>query len=247
MAVLPPLPAEYEVWSFKGGIAATRRDVTDAVRSALDAGTLYAWAAAQPGRDVFQGRGEVYGVTLGSRRAVVRHARRGGLLGPLLGDRYRGRPRFAREMKISRDLMTDGIDTPDVLAGVMYQGGSVHRADVATARVDGRDLSEIFFGDDPPAGAARTQILQAVGELVGRLYRVGFVHPDLQLKNILMEGSKPWLLDVDTVRRMSGPGTRLQNLRRFYRSWDKWNEKHGVKLTKQDREHFSEGFARASR
>lgn len=226
--------------------------MTEAVRAALAAGTLYAWAAAQPGRDVFQGRGEVFGVTLGSRRAVVRHARRGGLLGPLLGDRYRGRPRFAREMKICRDLQADGISTPDVLAGVMYQTGAVHRADTATARVDGRDLAEIFFGNDPPSGAERTAILQEVGELVGKLYRVGFVHPDLQLKNILIETAggprlKAWLLDVDTVRRMSGPGTRLQNLRRFYRSWDKWNEKQGMKLTRKDREHFSEGFARASR
>lgn len=247
MGVLPPLPPEYEVWNFAGGVAAARREVAAAVRETLATHTLYAWAAAQPGRDVFQGRGETYGVTMAGRRAVVRHARHGGLLAPLLGDRYRGRPRWAREMKISRDLQTDGIATPDVLAGVMYQSGSLHRADVATARVDGRDLAEIFFGANPPTGATRTAILQQVGELVGKLYRVGFVHPDLQLKNVLMEGTKAWLLDVDTVRRMSGPGTRLQNLRRFYRSWDKWNAKHGPKLTKADREHFSEGFARASR
>lgn len=229
-------------------MAAARRDIAAAVKDALAGGTLYAWAEAQPDRDVFQGRGATYGVTLAGRRAVVRHARRGGLLAPLLGDRYRGRPRWAHEIKISRDMIADGIATPDVLAGVMYQTGSTHRADVATERVEGRDLVDLFFGPDPPAGAGRHAKMQAVGVLIGDLYKVGFVHPDLQLKNVLIDAlGKAWLIDVDTVLRMSGPETRLLNLRRFYRSWDKLNAKLGARLSKQDREHFMEGFARASR
>jgi len=229
-------------------VAAARRDAAAAVKSALAGGTLYDWAAAQPGHDVFQGRGATYGVSLADRRAVVRHARRGGLLAPLLGDRYRGRPRWAHEIKIARDLISDGVATPDVLAGVMYQSGRAHRADVATERIDGRDLVDIFFGNAPPTGAPRSGCFQAVGVLIGNLYKVGFVHPDLQLRNVLIDArGKAWLIDVDTVQRMSGPNTRLLNLRRFYRSWDKLNGKLGPRLTRQDREHFMEGFARASR
>jgi len=248
LGVLPPLPPDYEVWTFEGGVAAARRDVAAAVREVLARGTLYQWAGSQASRDTFQGRGEAYGAELGGVRAVVRHARRGGLLAPFLGDRYRGRPRWAHEIKIARDLITDGIATPDVLAGVMYRSGSIHRADVATQRVDGRNLVEIFFGENPPAGPDRSAILQAVGVLVGDLYKVGFVHPDLQLRNVLVDNHRrAWLIDVDTVIRMSGPETRLLNLRRFYRSWDKLNAKLGARLSKQDREHFMEGFARASR
>ena len=251
--MLPPLPSDYEVWHFNGGVAAARRDVAAAVRESLANATLYAWAAAQPVRDVFQGRGETYGVVLGGLRAVVRHARRGGLFAPLLRDRYWGRPRYAREIQVSRDMQTDGVATPDVLAGICYQHDtSWHRADVATARVDGTDLASLFFGDKPPIGAPRAAIWQAVGELIGRLYRAGFVHHDLQLRNVLVEAPggpalKAWLIDVDTVQRMSGPAARSTNLRRFYRSWDKWNQQQGPKLTRSDRESFSEGFARATR
>jgi len=223
--------------------------VAVAVRAALEGrGTLFAWAAAQPSREVFQGRGETYGVTLGSVRAVVRHARRGGLLGPLLGDRFAGRPRFLREIGVAEALRSAGIPTPPLLAGVAYLGTLWHRADVATERVDGRDLAAILFGDDAPQGAARAELLRAVGGLVRRLHEAGFVHPDLQLRNVLVAtgpgGATPWLLDVDTCRRVApgDPGPREANLARFERSWDKWNRLRGPRLTSADRATFEAGY-----
>lgn len=225
-----------------------RRDVAAPLRAVLEAGeSLHHWAAQQADKDVFTGRGATYGVVLGGRRTVVRHAMRGGAIAPLLGDRYLGPPRFVKEIIMATRLAEDGVPTPAVLAGVRYDALIGHRADVMTERVDGSDLVSIFFGDAPPHGAARTTVLHAVGELIGRLYRCGFVHPDLQLRNILVGESRAWLLDVDTVYRMSGPAARLKNLRRLYRSWDKWNAMRGERLTRADRESFAESFARSSR
>lgn len=222
-----------------------RHDVADAVRAALAAhGTLYAWAAAQPGRTAFSGRGAAYGVTLGGTRAVIRHARRGGVLGPLLGDRYVGTPRLFREFAWSRRLTLAGVPTPVLLAGVWYRSGLVHRADVATERVDGPDLAALFFGETPPEGPARAAILDAVGRAVRRLHDAGGVHPDLQLRNVLVAGTAPraWLLDVESCRDATGPDDRVRNLRRFYRSWDKWNRRRGPLLTAADRAAFEAGY-----
>ena len=248
MPRLPALPPGYDAWSHGAGGAVARREVADAVRAALAAGgSLYAWAAAQPGREAFTGRGEAYGVTLGGERAVVRHARRGGLLGPLLGDRYLGTPRLFRELAWSRRLAEAGIATPVFLAGAWRRSGLVHRADVATARVEGNDLGGLFFGADPPAPARRAEVLRAVGRLVRRLHAAGFVHPDLQLRNVLVGGEPPraWLLDVESCRAAAGAAPRARNLRRFYRSWEKWNRVRGPRLTPDDRAAFEAGYREA--
>jgi len=220
------------------------------VREALAAaGSLYRWAAAQPGRREFTGRGAAFGVTLGSRPAVVRHARHGGLLAPLLGDLFIGEPRFYREAALSLTLARQRVRTPAVLAGVWYRAGPCYRADVATAAVEGSDLVELFYGENPPAGAARAAVLGALGDLVRRLHDAGFVHPDLQLRNLLISGAagaKPeaWLLDVDTCRaiRADGDADRARNLDRLYRSWDKWNRRRGERLTDRDRALFSASY-----
>jgi len=241
----PALPPGYDAWSLGAGGAVVRHDVADAVRAALATHpSLYSWAAAQHGRTAFTGRGEAYGVTLGAVRAVVRHARRGGFLGPLLGDRYLGTPRFFRELDWSRRLADAGIPTPDFLAGVWRRAGAVHRADVATARIAGSDLAALVFGETSPAGEARVAVLRAVGRLVRRLHAAGFVHPDLQLRNVLVAGAPPeaWLLDVDSCRVGRGAGDRRRNLSRFYRSWEKWNRLRGPRLTAADRATFEAGY-----
>lgn len=232
-----------------------RHDVAGAVRAAIETrGSLYAWAAAQHPKDVFQGRGETFGVTLGPCRAVVRHARRGGAMAPLLGDRYFGTPRFLREIAASERLGRAGVATPAVLAGIVHRAGLGHRADVATQRVDGRDLAAIFFGDQPPAGEPRALVLRAAGSCVRHLHDAGFVHPDLQLRNVLIApepGAAPsvyrpaaWLLDVDTVEAIAptDAAARHGNLARFDRSWAKWNAQHGVRLTPDDRVEFRQGY-----
>jgi tRNA A-37 threonylcarbamoyl transferase component Bud32 len=246
----PALPPDFETWTFEGGSAAARRDVAVALRQALSAsGTLYGWAAAQPGRRVFVGRAAAYGVSLGGVRAVVRHARHGGLLAPLLGDLYVGAPRFYREAALARRLTEGGVRTPAVLAGVRYRAGLAHRADVVTAQVAGVDLVELFYGEEPPAGPARAAALDAVARLVRRLHDLGYVHPDLQLRNLLVvtgagrEGGA-WLLDVDTCRPMRGSedAERARNLDRFYRSWAKWNGLRGPRLSDADRAAFSAAY-----
>ena len=255
MGDLPVVFPDYESWSFPGGAVLAHRSVVAPVREALSQRrTLYEWAAHQASRDVFTGRGEAYGVQLGGTRAVVRHARRGGALARLLGDRYLGAPRFVREIDTAQRLARAGVPTPAVLAGVRYPAGLVHRADVATERVDGTDLVTLFFSPTPPRGGIRTAIFHAVGALVRRLHNAGFVHPDLHLRNVLIELSSSaalppyrpaaWLLDVDTCR-VTGPeddAPRRANLARFERSWRKWNATRGPHLAEDDFAAVMDGY-----
>ncbi len=244
MKYAPALPADFVTWQtgIDRGFAAARHDVAVAVRAALGAApTLYDWALAQPGRDVFHGRGEAFGVTLGPVRAVVRHARRGGFMRFVSRDRFYGRHvRFLREIRIARKLHAAGIPTPAVLAGVAYRAGLAYTADIATERLDGIDLAATMFGAAPPAGEARATIFAAVGKVVRKLHLAGFVHPDLQLRNVLVLKDGVALLDVDTCRERSARDTVAQrrNLRRFLRSWDKWNAREGARLTGDDRHAF---------
>jgi 3-deoxy-D-manno-octulosonic acid kinase len=241
-----PLPPEYETWTFPGGGAVARRDVAPAVRAALAAsGSLYAWAAVQPGREAFAGRGAAYGVMLGDVGAVVRHARRGGyVIAPILGDRFVGRPRFFRELAWSRYLAGAGVATPAFLAGAWERSGLVHRADVATERVPGRDLAAFFFEGTGPSGEERAAALQAVGRLIRRLHDARVVHPDLQIRNVLVGGTPlgAWLLDIDSCRG-GATAARRRNLRRFFRSWEKWNRTAGPRLTAADRRAFEAAYA----
>jgi 3-deoxy-D-manno-octulosonic acid kinase len=162
----------------------------------------------------------------------------------LLGDRYAGAPRHTHELAWSRRLALAGIRTPPFLAGITYAAGLAHRADVATERVPGLDLAGLFFGDAPPGADARDPAWRAVGRLVRSLHDAGWVHPDLQLRNVLVGGAPPlaWLLDVESCREATGETARRRNLERFYRSWAKWNRLRGPRLGARDRASFEAGY-----
>lgn len=249
MGAFPALPPGYDSWSFNGGFVAARDDVATAVRDSIASeGSLYSWARARPERTVFHGRGEAYGVRLGSVDAVVRHARRGGVPAFFSEDLFMGTPRFFRELELSLRLSSAGVPTPAVLAGVAYHFVLGYRADVATARVAGADLASLCFGDRPPEGARRSALFRAVGRLVRLVHEAGFVHPDLQLRNLVVNDAAPpeaWLLDVDTCRSIqpSDAAARRRNLDRFYRSWEKWNAARGPRLTAGDRSSFEGAYA----
>ena len=260
MRVFPTLPPDYETWTFARGTALARGDLAAAVRTLLKHATLYEWAAGQAERTTFRGRGETYGVTLGGLPVVVRHARRGGALAGLLKDRYLGEPRFLHEIEMGALLTSAGLHTPPVVAAACYDAGLGHRADVATARIDGQDLASIFFGEAAPADPERGNILHAVGATVRRLHDAGFIHPDLQLRNILVgplnavpDRPRPsptiFLLDVDTCRtiRPDDHTSRKWNVNRFHRSWDKHNRQLGTKLTEDDRGAFTAGYMDGAR
>ncbi len=197
-----------------------------AVRAALRRGTLYEWAAAHPERRELAGRAPAYAVPLPGSGAevVVRHARHGGLLARVTGDRFL-RPRAAHELRVALRLARLGVPTPDVVAYVVYPAGRLlRRADVATRLVAGaRDLAAALADPDPGVHA---RALAATRDLLRLLAASGARHPDLNIKNVLVaerDGAmRAWVIDVDRVRfGRPGADTATPNLRRLRRSLEK--------------------------
>lgn len=182
-----------------------RADAADAVGRALaDAGTLYDYAAAHPGRRTMQGRAPVYAAPLpGGLGVVVRHSRHGGLLAPLTGDRFLAPSRAPAELATALRLARAGVPTPSVVAYARYPAGALlWRADVATEEIVGASDLGAVLADEERARAS-DDWLPAVVRLLERLRRVGARHPDLNVKNVLLapgeHGATAYVLDVDRV------------------------------------------------
>lgn len=178
--------------------------VSGAVEEALArSGSLAGWAAASAERAIQGGRGPAWKVDLGGVPAVVRHYRRGGWMGPVLGDRYFDRPpRPFAELRVSEALRSAGVETPRVLAALAAPAGPGYRADLATEWLSpGLDLEEFLRPGLYPA-AERRPAIEAAGRLVGRAHAAGLRHPDLRPRNVFLRPREPgrWdaaLLDLD--------------------------------------------------
>jgi 3-deoxy-D-manno-octulosonic acid kinase len=210
-------------------LAVAHERSADAVKALLQQGTLFEWAASHPDRREYQGRGPVFSAPLpgGGPRVVVRHARRGGLLAPLLRDVYLPPTPAPAELLIAAILARAGVPTPPMVAFATYRAlGVLRRADVVTVEVDGPDLATALERQSDPA--ARPALQRAVAGVLGALLNAGAWHQDLNAKNILIMAAGDGaaggvVLDVDRVRFVppGDPHVRAAHLARLRRSMEK--------------------------
>lgn len=209
------------------------QDVVIAVRSdwhgALEeAGVLTADAARVErvaGVQRLGGRGSVFCVPIGDRgRVVVRCARRGGIAGRFLGDRYWGARRAFAELEISEAMRAEALPVPETL-GVVAQRcfGPFWRFAIITREItDVIDLAS--FLRVAPARGARLAALDATAQSIRRMHELRFLHADLQARNILVrvaaERVDVHLVDLDRARqaRAVSERERERNLFRLHRS-----------------------------
>ena len=204
-------------------------------------GTLYDWAADQPQPRALRGRAPVYVAALPGAAGwvVVRHAWHGGLLAPVTRDRFRGTGRPEREYVTSARLRAVGIPTTEVLGFACYWTGvGFCRVDVVSRFVpDAFDLGMIAAGLVPDID--RDDALAATQTLLVRLATAGVVHPDLNVKNVLLvretnRSLTAMIIDVDVVRWDSAQSPRAimhANVTRLARSMRKWRSRFGCDIT----------------
>lgn len=231
------IPPGYVAAGVGGTRLVAREEVADSLLRILRERTLHEDAGARPERRTFTGRAPAYAVTLDDparTRVVVRHSTHGGMLAGLTGDRFLVPTRAPLELAISLRLADLGVPTPELLAYAVYPAGPLlRRADVVTREVEGaRDLATAL-GTTADA-AARQPLWEATRRLVHALQRAGAVHPDLNLKNVLVTGDgarcHALVLDVDVVR-FASPGDPLvtrRNVARLVRSARKWRAQRGL-------------------
>lgn len=202
-------------------------DDQQAVREALQHGTLYEYAGRHPERRKMKGRGDVFAAPLPGHddAVVVRHAFRGGAPARLTRDLFLPPTRGLRELLVSQRLRAAGVNTPEVVAYVTYPAGAIlRRFDIATREIpNGADLFAWLAATEDVG--ARDVVLNAAAGAVASLVSAGAHHPDLNIRNVLVApgpdgGLIGWILDVDRVRfHVPGsPTVRDANITRLRRS-----------------------------
>lgn len=221
-------------------VESIREDLVAIVRKY---GSVYDWAAEQPQPMALRGRAPVYVAELPHSKVVVvvRHAWHGGLLAPLTGDRFRYPSRAPVEMAYSATLRTRNIPTTEVLGFVRYGAGpGLVRVDVVTRFIpEATDLGMILGGLSPDIECE--DALSAVSELLVTMARNGIVHPDLNVKNLLLERTdgphmKALIIDVDVIEwnQSSTPVEVMRrNVNRLERSMRKWRRHFECDLAEQ--------------
>lgn len=216
-----------------GTTVVARSELAEAVRDAMQAGSLYEWAASHPERRALTGRLPVYAAPLpGGTRIVVRRNAHGGWLASWRRDRF-VRSRAPYELDASLALAELGVPTTIVACYALYRLNVIESAaDVATLELPpGRDLASALL--DTPAAEAGTAIWPSVRSLLLAMARQGVWHQDLNVKNIYVASSgAAVLLDVDRVRFTDpGRGVAQLNTARLLRSLNKLAVARGARLS----------------
>jgi 3-deoxy-D-manno-octulosonic acid kinase len=181
----------------------------------------------------------------------VRHAWHGGLLAPITGDLFRRPTRAPLEVERSIELRALGIPTTDIVGYALYDAMfGLARVDVCTAYVDDTaDLGMILAGLAPALECDGA--LEATLRLLERLAAHGVVHPDLNVKNILIRTPstgvpEALVIDIDVVRLGATPADAMaRNVARLERSLRKWKTHFGCDVADQRiREFVAEAMAR---
>ena len=165
------------------------------------------------------GRGSVAFLDTPVGPCVLRHYRRGGLVAPLLGDRYvwngRIRSRGFAEFTLLAELYRRGLPVPAPITARYVRRGLYYTADLITRTIeDARTLTDIIAARRFDSALARE-----VGALVARFHAAGVDHADLNAHNILVADEKLWLIDFDRGEiRGTGTAWKLANLARLKRS-----------------------------
>ena len=152
-------------------------------------------------------------------RVFVRRARRGGLLGAVLGGLYTAVGRPLREVRAATAARSAGVGVPEPLAvRVTRVGGVFYRFTLIAREIENaEDL--LTVAGAPPSGRKRA-LIDRVADEMRRLHESGVYHADLTMKNILMSGDACYIIDLD--KAMLAPKRDeqfdMRNLARLNRS-----------------------------
>jgi hypothetical protein len=238
-ATLPSAAALVPVLLPSSSVYAQERHAEELATLVRRHGSLYEWAASQPQPRALRGRAPVYVATLPQSgvSVVVRHAWHGGLLAPFTRDLFRRPTRAPLEYGCSRELQERGIPTTDVLGYVLYNAPlGLAQVDVVTRYVDDTvDLGMVLAGLAPNIECEAA--LEATLQLLESLASHGVLHPDLNVKNILLHtpqgaAARAMVIDVDVVQigATSPQRTMERNVARLVRSLHKWNRQFGCDM-----------------
>lgn len=167
------------------------------------------------------GRAPAWLIPLGEGGGVLRHYRRGGMLGSVRGDRFWGPDRFLAELRASEAIRAVGVPSPEILGLYLRRtAGPYFRGWVISKHVPGGSNLRDWVHQRLPDLRERARILRLSAESIASLHAAGCLHGDLNLANLLLAGDVIHVLDLDGARLRPSLGARERcgDLLRLYRS-----------------------------
>lgn len=160
-------------------------------------------------------------------RVVLRSVRRGGGLGPLLGDQLAGPGRPLRELEAHVALRAAGAPVPRPALVWAERSGPVWRAAVGSERVEDA-VDALVFLEAGPSRDLLLGVAAAAGRAVRAFHDAGGRHRDLHVKNLLVRkradaAPEVTVIDLDGARAGAPPTPRrrMRELMRLLRSLHK--------------------------
>jgi 3-deoxy-D-manno-octulosonic acid kinase len=194
------------------------------------------WAQQSGVTETLGGRGSVLFIRDGDRQWVLRHYRRGGLIGKVLTDQYlwlgADATRCFCEWRLLAHMQALGLPVPAPVAARHVRSGLIYRADLLTATIPHTQTLAQRLG---PA-LLDTALWQRLGITLARFHAIGVHHADLNAHNILFDQhDQVHVLDFDRGQlREVQPGWINAVLERLLRSLTKLRERRGLHFVEQD-------------
>ncbi len=181
------------------------------------------WRHAEPvgGELRSAGRGNTLFVGNVPRQFVLRHYRRGGLIGKFVRDRYlftgQDEVRSFAEWRLLKKMVDFGLRVPRPAAALYRKSGPFYTADLITLRLpDVRPLSAVIAAEQSP------QFWQSVGAEIFGFHDHGVYHADMNAYNLQLDAqNRLWMLDFDKGELRPPGSWQQETLRRLHRSLNK--------------------------
>lgn len=156
---------------------------------------------------------------------VVKHYKRGGLLGRLVRHRYLkwGKSRSQLEFELLHTALDLGINVPEPML-YASRGRLIYRAWLVTREIETpQSLARLSLDDE-----LRTrQVMASVIGQISRLIDNRIMHVDLHPGNIVVDRKdRVFLLDFDKGKIYRGFKTKLRD--RYIKRWQRAVSKHGL-------------------
>jgi len=203
---------DYVKIAAKGHKALVRGDCPDAVAAALVDG-----AGCVPAGD--SGRGTVHRFPCGQRWGIVRKYLRGGMIQYFIRESYLLHNRPLRELRLHDHVWRQGLPVPEPLGACWQWWGPFVRGAFATVEIAAPNLLD-YVQTQPEQGI---EVMRRCGQLFRKMHDLGLWHADLQVRNVLIDDTEMFLIDLDNARLVPGMShvQRARNLFRFRRSLEK--------------------------
>jgi len=182
------------------------------------------------------GRGSVLFIRDGERHWVLRHFKRGGLVGKLLSDQYfwtgAEATRCFREWRMLSHMHGLGLPVPVPVAARYTRSGVIYRADLLTVEIPGAQTLTQRLEQH----ALDTATWQRIGTTLARFHAIGAHHVDLNANNIVFDANDVvHVLDFDRGRVREVNNVWIEAvLQRLLRSLHKLQLRRDLHFTMDD-------------